>query len=391
MLNILKKKIGVKLEAAQGSAATLASSDFMLAYDIQQEPVVEMLKKLHATGSFTKLGDRPGKRHRAFSFKFEAKGGGTMLAPHSAILQACNFAETTGANGVLSLAVSAGGTVSATADYSLVALTITGGGGTGAAGYAVVKGGTAVKGIITNPGSGYATAPTVSTTGWDVEATFTPTRGSYSAYGPISAAPSNFVSPAKSVTIEFELDGRKIQLVGCIGNVNIVGKAGDRVTFEANFIGMFAAATDATLTAAPVDYDGPLLGSAPFFLFANAVQVEDFSFSLDAALSMRPATSGVNGIKDFIITDREPKATLNPELETVATLPVESILIAGTHGVCMLEVGAIGTDFIRILAPQAQMGQYKDADRENIATTDLSLMLKKGSIANDQELLLLFA
>lgn len=64
-------------------------------------------------------------------------------------------------NGVRSIAVSNGGT----GYTSAPSVTFTGGGGTGAAGTAVIQGGAVVSITITNQGSGYTTAPTIGFTG----------------------------------------------------------------------------------------------------------------------------------------------------------------------------------------------------------------------------------
>ena len=75
-------------------------------------------------------------------------------------------------NGVVSVAINAGGSGYATAP------TVTfGGPGTGAAGFATVSGGAVISVTITNPGSGYTSAPTITFGGPGTLASATATTG----------------------------------------------------------------------------------------------------------------------------------------------------------------------------------------------------------------------
>jgi autotransporter-associated beta strand protein len=78
-------------------------------------------------------------------------------------------------NGVSSVAVNSGGS----GYLGAPAVTFSGGGGTGAAGYAVVSGGVVTGIVVTNPGTGYTSAPAITLTGGG---------GSGAAIGTISTA-----------------------------------------------------------------------------------------------------------------------------------------------------------------------------------------------------------
>ena len=76
------------------------------------------------------------------------------------------------ANQITSISVSGGGTYAADTFY--VPLTFTGGGGSGAVGYAILAGTAVVSAVLIDPGSGYTSAPTI--TAGSGGATFTSTQ-----------------------------------------------------------------------------------------------------------------------------------------------------------------------------------------------------------------------
>ena len=86
--------------------------------------------------------------------------GGTIDNNGVAITIPVGLLAATG-NGVSSVAVTSGGS----GYLGAPAVTFSGGGGTGAAGYATVSGGVITGIVITNPGTGYTSAPTITLTG----------------------------------------------------------------------------------------------------------------------------------------------------------------------------------------------------------------------------------
>jgi hypothetical protein len=97
---VRKTVIGVKTETTQGTPATLAATDFMLAEDVQLKPSVEMLDRNYYRSSLSPIASIAGKRLYDLTFKTEIKGSGTagtIYAPLDACLQACGFTSTASA------------------------------------------------------------------------------------------------------------------------------------------------------------------------------------------------------------------------------------------------------------------------------------------------------
>ena len=97
---VRKTVIGVKTETTQGTPATLAATDFMLAEDVQLKPSVEMLDRNYYRTSLSSIASVAGKRMYDLTFKTELKGSGTagtIYAPLDACIQACGFTSTASA------------------------------------------------------------------------------------------------------------------------------------------------------------------------------------------------------------------------------------------------------------------------------------------------------
>lgn len=131
----------------------------------------------------------------------------------------------TAANAVVSVPVTTGGT---NYPFSTIPLNFTGGGGTGAAGYANVVNGVVVSVVITAGGSGYATPPTatLSTSGATLAGggrmypfTFMENTGEYTFDNP--------VSETCSIKFAHSLTGTMINITQAMNNyLNTLGNAG---------------------------------------------------------------------------------------------------------------------------------------------------------------------
>lgn len=92
-----KKLIGLKTETAQNTEATLAATDFLLAYDVEVTPDPELIPRPYNSPSLDPFSDLIGKKSIEVKFKTELKGSGSLgvaYAPLSAALQACGLVET---------------------------------------------------------------------------------------------------------------------------------------------------------------------------------------------------------------------------------------------------------------------------------------------------------
>lgn len=95
-----KQGIGIKTETTQGTAATIAATDFTTAYDVKITPKVEMNPQNYVSTSFDRFRSLPGKKMYDIEFTIPLHGSGTAgtaVAPLGAALQASGLLETVNA------------------------------------------------------------------------------------------------------------------------------------------------------------------------------------------------------------------------------------------------------------------------------------------------------
>jgi len=98
-----RQAIGIKIETTQGTAVTLAETDFTLAYDVSITPMVELNAQKYVSTFLGRFADIPGKKYYEVEFTLPLKGSGTAgtgVAPLGAALQSCGMVETDGASDV---------------------------------------------------------------------------------------------------------------------------------------------------------------------------------------------------------------------------------------------------------------------------------------------------
>lgn len=169
------------------------------------------------------------------------------------------LAERTELDSVIGLTLTAGGTGYVGDDNGRVALVFSGGGGTGAAGYAQVVKGVLVALLLTNGGSGYTSAPTVSITA-NATATITASIQFSSSYKVITGVTvnsggTNYLSGASgTLPVAISGDGTKadataIVVLGVVTSVELI-YAGEQYTAipTASVTGLHTIAASLTVT-----------------------------------------------------------------------------------------------------------------------------------------------
>lgn len=93
---IKRAQLAAKIEAAEGTAETLAGADALLAMNINFNPDNEMGARDNVSASFSNFSQVPGARKATLEFDVELKGSGTAgTAPAlGKLLKACGFGET---------------------------------------------------------------------------------------------------------------------------------------------------------------------------------------------------------------------------------------------------------------------------------------------------------
>jgi len=404
-MNLSRKvALGFKQETTQGTAVVpSASTDFFEADldTIELKPVFEKLKRNIALPSLDKAADIVGKRYRTLGFETELKGSGTAgdetvagFAPKNALLQAAGFVLTKATSqAVAAINVTAGGT-----GYNTVAptVTITGGGGTGAAAKAVIAGGAIVAIFVTNPGSGYTTDPAIGFTGGGGSgATASVVRGGTLMYSLTSdPASGSFQGPGKSGTLEGYFDGLKHIMKGSLASaLSMSIEAGKFPRLKMELTGEYANASDASMPSPTiVNVTPPIIESAKLGVIDWGAAVwTKLDIDLGLKLGMRDDGGSPNSLRGFIIGDREPTGSVQFEAEPVATFDPNALALATTQGVVAVRYGTVGGSLVQVVCPKGQIMEAPFVTRDIFRDYNCSLKFNYNAAAGNDSVVIIIS
>lgn len=360
-----KRVIAVEAESVEGTAETLVAADgTMLVYEASFEPAIEIYKRAPARSILSRLAGVPGKQTGVCRWKTELKGSGAVTthpAWHDALM-CCGFSVSTIT--VATIHAITGGPLFAAelvknATRSKVARVV-GDTATGAATLAYVPtSGTAFSAEVI---TGVTSAATTKVTG-------TPVSNKGFEYLPDSTTPP-------SATVGAYLDGTRNILSGCRGNVRIAsGAVGEPVFLEFEFMGVMGTAVDTALLSPTYEttVPSPFLSASPVVLGYSSAVLATMTFDAANTLAQREDASATKGVRSYLITDRAPTLTADPEMELVATHDFFGSLQAGTTGRCYFKLGSAAGNTIKVGFPKCQYSGLAEQDRAGIAVVGASL------------------
>jgi hypothetical protein len=197
----------------------------------------------------------------------------------------------------------------------------------------------------------------------------------------LSANVSNMFGPATSATIDYYVDGLKYRLIGAVGNAKAVLEAGKIPYFDFSFKGNYVAISDVAIPAITYTDTAPPIVESGVLKIDNTSQIaQKVEIDFGNKIEMIPDVNSSTGLKGFRITDREPKATVNPEMSLVATYSWWAKYMAGT-ALNSSDVGltvktaATAKNYLTFTALNAQIKSLKQSDRNGIVALDVELGL----------------
>jgi len=371
---IRKRQLAAKVEAAEGTAETLAAADAkLLVYSPKVTHDVEFFTRNPVRSSFSGMGKVAGRRPAGLTFSMELRGSGTKTtdAEWVKLLKACGFES----NVLKSNAIGA-----ITSGPFQHGETITGGTSSGkgrviintATGatkvYYVVISGTIQSGEVITGGTSGASA---TTSGAAV------TEGQ--EYRPISTTVS-------SLTMGCYEDGVLKLIKGARGSVKFNFKSGQPVMLDFTFQGVEAGITDVALLSGITHETTkpPALLSAALALDTYAARIGEMNIDVNNTLSSRDDINDPRGLLSFQITDRNISGSLNPEMVTVAAYDFYSKFVGNTEIAIAISLGATTGNMFKFFAPKMQLTKVDDEDRDGMQLAKCSFDLN-GSVNGDDE------
>lgn len=365
--------LAVKQETTQGTAVAATATDFLPIESADININLEVLERDFRRGSLSNLSHIVGKRFVTVKFKTELKGSGvagTVYTPLAAAIEASSLLQTApvATNTVVSAPVTAPGSGYTSASV----VSFSGGGGSNAAGIPCISVAGGLTGIvITNPGTGYTTPPTPAVS-IGAGATFGTvlTGGSYT-FGPVSAPFSaSYFGPGKSVTIEVHKNGLKHVIAGSLGKWKLMGESGKYITLEFEFKGTYTAIVDASAPTVTLLSQLPVAWmNSNINLHTSSLVIDKWEVDWETTISQRDDVVAATGIRGFVITDRNPKGSCDPEGENVtAGFDFFGKLMASTEAVAGFSIGTTAGNIIHFGFPKVQFTDVNYQDRQGLQT-----------------------
>jgi len=205
------------------------------------------------------------------------------------------------------------------------------------------------------------------------------------AYDPAS-------SGVPSITLWLYEDGLIKKIRGARGNFSVSGSDGGNVIFSFEFTGVFDGVVDGALISPTYEATvPPQLKNAPFSYDSVSTFVKSsFTFDQNNTVTLREDFSNAEGYVSAVITDRDPRLKVDPEMELVATYDFHGKMLS--HNQASLSIGDIGSvqyNKGKITAPKAMITGFNEAERAGIEVADLELQLCRDT--GDDEVQFLFS
>ena len=207
-------------------------------------------------------------------------------------------------------------------------------------------------------------------------------------YNPLSVGIDSLTIDVYSVPAS----GNQIRerLVGARGTFKIAAKSGQQVYLEFTFQGAYVATADAAgLTPSGLETTlPPAFLSTSFTMHTYAHKVSSFNIDLGNSLAPRQDITLASGLLSYLITNRKPTFSFDPEKELVATHDYYGKMLSNNEGALSVAIGSTGGNICTITAPKAQYTKVMPNGRDGLGIFAVDGRFNRSS-SND-ELVLAF-
>lgn len=204
-------------------------------------------------------------------------------------------------------------------------------------------------------------------------------------YAPIS-------SSIPSVTIALYRDGVKKQIKGARGSVKYSGKDGEPGILEFTFRGVYDGVSDVSMLAGTgIEATlPPALLSANFSVQTLAAKISALSWDMNNTLAMRQDINSPSGFLSCLLTARDPKGTIDPEMELVGNHDFYGKWLSNATGALTYKHAGAAGNIITVSAPACQYVKVSEGSRDNMETLGLDFAFVRSGVSGDDELSIAF-
>jgi hypothetical protein len=205
-----------------------------------------------------------------------------------------------------------------------------------------------------------------------------------SAWDKVTYAPTNTLESFTIYVIQEitgQTTGPAMKILGAQGTMGLRFRAGGVAVFSFTMTGAFGGRTDITYVggspgAAP---QYPVLKSAAFQLDTTnyAPRIGNIGFDLGNVISPVPSINAAGAIDGFIITDRNPRLTIDPEAALVSSYDWITKWRGGSLLDCDFSVlggaGSANYNKLKVIFPKLQIVQQGYSSRDNVTAWPTTL------------------
>ena len=199
-------------------------------------------------------------------------------------------------------------------------------------------------------------------------------------------------SDVKTLTIAGFFDGVRRRIYGAAGNPRIVLPTGRMGRIEFDFMGVYDDESDTAIPSS-INYDNTL----PLRVAGGATAWSSYNLCLESAnidlgnvIVARECTTTAAGVDNFVITDRNPRITGNPESKLIATQGRYAQLRDSTEASLSFTIDGPSNSTLVITVPKAQIVSKPMGERNGIMVDQLEWQANKNGDTADQEISIAF-
>jgi hypothetical protein len=217
----------------------------------------------------------------------------------------------------------------------------------------------------------------------DLAGTYTAEASAAAADGNVIYKPTYPATEGSSVTFYWNSALKLHKLTGAKGSVELVLEAGKPAYLDWTFRGIYNAITDVAISTYSPSFSAtkpPLLVSATATWNSYAAVFSRLSFNLGNAIGQRDDILSAQGIRGFLITDKSPSGSIDPESVAEATHPFWANWAADTVVSLSVVFGTQTGNKFQFLA-NVQPADQNYGDRNGGRIHQLSFEVVKATLA----------
>lgn len=175
----------------------------------------------------------------------------------------------------------------------------------------------------------------------------------------------------ESCTIYFYIDGRLHKMTGCVGDFKLYTNAGEFSYYEFTMQGRYTVATLVALPTATLESTNPPIAKSCTFTYNSrtTLVLKSAIIEMNNVIAQRPSLNDANSIAGFIVTGRDPMATIDPEMTVETSYDFRTDALTTQRQISWV-VGSTAGNILTITIPKFNpyFPEYSDRDEILVET-----------------------